>query len=36
MTEAPMQISETAAAAPAKVLYLRIAEKGKPATVRVP
>ena len=36
LTDAPMEVSETTAAGPAKVLYLRIAEKGKPATVRVP
>ncbi len=36
MTEVPLEVSETSAASPAKVLYLRIAEKGKPVTVRVP
>lgn len=36
LTEAPMEINETVTAAPAKVLLLRISEKGKPVTVRVP
>lgn len=36
MIEKPMEVSETSAAAPAKVLFVRVAEKGKPATVRVP
>lgn len=36
MTEAPLEVSETVTAAPAKVLLFRIAEKGKPITVRVP
>jgi hypothetical protein len=34
--EAPMEVHETVSSEPAKVLVLRIAEKGKPATVRVP
>ena len=36
LSEAPMEINETVTAAPAKVLLFRIAEKGKPITVRVP
>ena len=36
MTEAPLEVSETVTAAPAKVLLFRIAEKGKPITVRMP
>ena len=34
--EGPMEVHETHNDAPTKVLLLRIAEKGKPVTTRVP
>jgi quercetin dioxygenase-like cupin family protein len=36
MHEGPMEVHETSSSAPAKALVIRIAEKGKSATIRVP